>query len=75
MLDTLSRLISDPANPPSTLQMYQALGGEGDDLVELIARCDRHSTADLVALFGAGAVIGYYYALQELTAVRGDRPC
>jgi len=55
--------------------MYQALGGECDDLVELIARCDRHSTADLVALFGAGAIIGYYYALQELTVVRGDRPC
>jgi len=57
---------------PSTLEMFLAIGGASDDLVELVMFVqDTGKARDVVAAIGAGALIGYYYALSQYDEMLG----
>jgi hypothetical protein len=57
---------------PSTLEMFKAIGGASDDLVELVMFVEgTRKTSNVVAAIGAGALIGYYYALSQYDELLG----
>jgi hypothetical protein len=81
----LGDLMTRNDGTPSTLDMFRAMGGTDDEMVELLlhalatvrAMPDKLAMDDMVAVLGAGALIGYYYALESLArhAVGGKSPC